>query len=169
MSDFEWTKIFENEIEKYTGDFWQLEFDDTIIPGAPNRGWKQYIRNTFGRFKCSKCKRGWPSNRVTVVFHFRLNKKHGGSVKVRLYRQKCKICRHAPMVKPTVDTENIDILMENLVKNIRWKCYHEDIEKNTRDHVGQDVESPHEPDHCEGCISGICKLKDAAEFYRSRR
>ena len=37
----------------------------------------------------------------------------------------CKKCPSAPMKKPEILPKNIDILMDNLVKKIRIKCYGE--------------------------------------------
>uniref|UniRef100_A0A8C6S5N8 3CxxC-type domain-containing protein n=1 Tax=Neogobius melanostomus TaxID=47308 RepID=A0A8C6S5N8_9GOBI len=137
-----WTPIFQGKV------------DDSIEPNQPNAGWEQYIRNTVGRFRCSRCKRPWPSNRVMVVFHMRLNNTtHQGTIKVRRMRQNCKKCSDAPMETPVIDPDNIDILMESLLKNIRKKFYHEDFGA-PRPYVGVDVNSPHEPSHCEACIAG---------------
>lgn len=110
---------------------------------------------SFSRFKCSKCGRSWPSNRVMVVFHMRLTAKQG-IVKVRRFRQNCKTCNPAPMETPSITRENIEILMENLVKKIRIKCYHENLDTGCRPSAPLDVKSPHEPSHCEGCMAGIC-------------
>ncbi|XP_049911736.1 receptor-transporting protein 3-like [Epinephelus moara] len=156
MADSEWTRIFQaNANDLKEGDTWRLEFDQNLVPNSPNMGWQQYIRNTGARFKCSKCRREWPSNRVMVVFHMRLT--YGqGVVKVRPFRQNCKMCSEAPMERPSITSENINILMENLVEKIRIKCYHEDLGKPHKKFLGLDVKSPHEPAHCEGCIQGIC-------------
>ncbi len=110
----------------------------------------------FLRFKCSRCGRSWPSNRVMVVFHMRLTNGQG-TVKVRRFRQDCKMCAKAPMEMPSIPSKNIEILMENLVKKIRIKCYHEDLGGNERPFRNLDVNNPHEPDHCEACKQGFCK------------
>ncbi|GLD49957.1 5-hydroxytryptamine receptor 3C-like protein, partial [Lates japonicus] len=63
-----------------------------------------------------------------MVFHMRLI--HGkGTVKVRRFRQNCKMCTNAPMEDPSIISENITTLMKNLVKKIRIKCYNEDLEQ----------------------------------------
>ncbi|XP_044056990.1 receptor-transporting protein 3-like [Siniperca chuatsi] len=152
----EWTRIFEIKAKNLKqGDSWRLEFDDSLVPDCPNLGWEQYIRNTCAWFDCTDCGRGWPSNRVMVVFHMRLIDRQG-VVKVRRFRQNCKMCNAAPMEMPNITPENIDILLENLVEKIRMKCYHEDLGKGNRPFISLDVKSPHEPAHCEACMQGIC-------------
>ncbi|XP_042273129.1 receptor-transporting protein 3-like [Thunnus maccoyii] len=156
MAQPDWTCIFQikaNDLKK--GDSWRLEFDENIEPNNPNRGWKQYIRNTGARFECTKCRRSWSSNRVMVVFHMRLTCGQG-IVKVRPFRQNCKTCSAAPMEKPSVTSENINILLENLMEKIRIKCYHENLGRKKRTFRSFDVKRPHEPSHCEACIRGIC-------------
>lgn len=79
-----------------------------------------------------------------------------GIVKVRRFRQNCKMCTEAPMGEPSITTENIEVLLDNLVKKIRIKCYNEPEDKHYRPHIALDVKSPHEPEHCEACKAGIC-------------
>ncbi|XP_018528500.1 receptor-transporting protein 2 [Lates calcarifer] len=156
MAHAEWTHIFHTEANNLLhGDTWHLEFNSSIEPEQPEYGWKEYIRNTSARFQCTQCRRSWPSNRVMVVFHMRLI--HGkGTVKVRRFRQNCKMCTNAPMEDPSIISENITTLMKNLVKKIRIKCYNEDLEKGFHHPRRFDVKSPHEPEHCEACKKGIC-------------
>lgn len=112
------------------------------------------------------CGRGWPSNRVMVIFHMRLT--YGqGIVKVRYFRQNCKMCTAAPMEKPSITSDNIEVVLENLVKKIRIKCYHEDLDRGYRPSVPLDVNSPHEPAHCEGCIEGICNRSWTCVTFKS--
>ncbi|XP_061593157.1 receptor-transporting protein 2-like [Cololabis saira] len=156
MEPQEWIRIFQEQISRQIlnqAHTWHLEFDDNIMGQNPGR--EQYIRTTRARFRCSKCKRSWPSNRVMVLFHMRLFDGQG-TVKVRPFRQNCKRCAEAPMEKPEVDAENIEIIMENLVEKIRIKCYHENLGQKNRKPRSFDVKSPHEPAHCEGCKQGIC-------------
>ncbi|KAG8003746.1 Receptor-transporting protein 2 [Nibea albiflora] len=156
MAQAEWTRIFQNKVDDLDKeDSWRLQFDDHINPNSPNQGWKQYIRNTCGRFKCTKCGRGWSSVQVKVVFQMRLIGGQG-TVKVRPLRQNCKRCDEAPMEKPSITHDNINILLKNLVEKIRIKCYHEDVGKRNRPFKWLDVSSPHEPAHCEACTHGIC-------------
>eukprot|EP00064_Thunnus_orientalis_P007868 superscaffoldBa00000899_g7890 len=133
----EWTRIFQNETNDLRqGDSWCLEFDYSIKPEDPEQGWKEYIRNTSAWFTCTKCGRGWPSNRVKVFFHMRLMEGQG-IVKVRPYRQNCKKCNDAPMEEPSITSDNIGILLKNLIKtnNLKkgdsWRLeFDENIEPN---------------------------------------
>uniref|UniRef100_A0A672HYQ2 3CxxC-type domain-containing protein n=1 Tax=Salarias fasciatus TaxID=181472 RepID=A0A672HYQ2_SALFA len=97
------------------------------------------IKDALQLFRCTECGRIWPSNQVKVIFHTRLS----GTT-------------DAPMVNPNIEQNNIKILMENLEKKIKIKCYHEKTGQKRRYFERYDVESPHEPSHCEGCIRGIC-------------
>ncbi|KAM8745633.1 receptor-transporting protein 3-like [Acanthopagrus schlegelii] len=161
MAQADWTYIFRDKAtDLRQGDSWRLEFDDTLVPESPNPGWKEYIRNTGARFRCRKCGRSWPSNRVMVVFHMRLIGREG-VVKVRRFRQNCKNCPSAPMENPEILPENIDILMDNLVKKIRIKCYGERLDGGFRPPQNLEVNSPHEPAHCEACQLGICERNTA--------
>lgn len=90
-----------------------------------------------------------------VVFHMRLMGTQG-IVKVRRFRQNCKRCNSAPMEKPSITSDNIEILLENLVKKIRIKCYNETLDGGFRPPASLNVNNPHEPSHCESCILGIC-------------
>ncbi|XP_070765255.1 receptor-transporting protein 2-like [Enoplosus armatus] len=156
MALSEWRSIFSIKGKKLKqGDYWLLMFDENLVPDSPDLGWKQYIRNTCARFNCTKCGRGWPSNRVMVVFHMCLTR-GVGIVKVRRFRQNCKMCDEAPMETASISSENIGILLENLVEKIRIKCYHENLGTGNRHFVSLDVKSPHEPEHCEACKLGIC-------------
>lgn len=90
-----------------------------------------------------------------MIFHMSLVNGQG-QVKVRRFRQNCKRCTSAPMVDPDIDAQNIAVLMKNLVKKIRIKCYGESLDQGTFNREKLEVKSPHEPDHCEGCLAGIC-------------
>ncbi|XP_029285643.1 receptor-transporting protein 3-like [Cottoperca gobio] len=154
MAEPEWTSIFRMKTMDLQHS-WRLQFDEHIIPDTPIYGWEQYIRNTCAWFKCTKCGRGWPSNRVMVLFNMCLTDGEG-VVKVRAFRQNCKMCSEAPMEKPSITSDNIDILLENLVKKIRIKCYKENLGEGHKPFVSLEVNSPHEPAHCEACIGGYC-------------
>ncbi|XP_029004232.1 receptor-transporting protein 3-like [Betta splendens] len=168
MAQEEWTRILQSKMNEHSrGHTWQLEFDDSIEPEFPNPGWKEYIRNTCARFRCSMCRRSWPSNRVMVVFHMRLTNGQG-TVRTRRFRQNCKRCTAAPMETPDVAPEDVTSLMEHLVQKIRIKCYNENLGQSNRPFRSIDVNSPHEPSHCEGCIRGVCTRSENSfkfKFY----
>ncbi|XP_068599608.1 receptor-transporting protein 2-like [Brachionichthys hirsutus] len=168
MGLYNWRGIFQTKATDLDPkDSWNLEFDDTLEPDSPNPGWAQYIKSTSARwFRCSQCQRSFPSNHVIVLFHMRLANGQG-TVKVRRFKQNCKICKAAPMESPSVDDDNIGILLENLVEKIRVKCYHEPPKTGGRQFVNIPVQNPHEPSHCEGCIAGIC-IKKAPGFQSWR-
>ncbi|XP_075341664.1 receptor-transporting protein 3-like [Odontesthes bonariensis] len=155
MDPQEWICIFDEKTRILNQEHtWHLEFDDTIMPDQQNRGWSQYIRRTSARFRCTKCGRGWPSNRVMVIFHMRLMNWEG-TVKVRPCYQRCRRCI-ITMEKPRVGRHNMDVLMEKLVEKIRIKCYHEDLDSGRKQFISHEVQSPHVQAHCEGCKLGIC-------------
>lgn len=110
------------------------------------------------RFKCSICKRTWPSKRVLVVFHFHLNTAtKQGTIKVRRYKQECRKCNEPRMEDPNFSEDNINVLTERLVDRIRMRCYGENLGETNRPSVFRDrVNGPHESAHCEACKDGIC-------------
>ncbi|XP_007234066.3 receptor-transporting protein 3-like [Astyanax mexicanus] len=154
----QWNTAFQNWASELEGDEWTLELDDSIVPDKPQKGWFQYIRKAFAQFRCSLCKRSWPSKRVQVVFHFTLNSSlHRGTVKVRGFKQKCRRCTTAQMEAPSFLSENIDILLEKLMERIRIRCYKEERpETNKNLYFKGRVEGPHEAQHCEACLKGFC-------------
>ncbi|XP_058494832.1 receptor-transporting protein 3-like [Solea solea] len=156
MALSEWTSVFLGEAKGVLhGDTWKLRFDPSIQPNSPEPGWKEYVSNTGARFRCTQCPRAWPSNRVMVIFHMRLSDGKG-RVKVKSFKQSCNKCTNPPMVDPDISTENITILMKNLVMKIRRKCYKEKLDQGDYNHEWLEVNNPHEPNHCEGCKEGIC-------------
>ncbi|XP_062869424.1 LOW QUALITY PROTEIN: receptor-transporting protein 2-like [Trichomycterus rosablanca] len=152
-----WTSVFENRSVDLQ-DEWTLIMNDSIQPGHPGRGSYQYIRGSFARFRCSLCRRGWPSRRVQVVFHFSLDAVNGrGTVKVRRFKQNCRRCANAPMEEPSFEEENVDVMVEKLMEKIRFRCYGEDVgDSNRASHFSGRVNGPHESAHCEACRAGIC-------------
>lgn len=107
---------------------------------------------------CSFCMRTWGSSRVQVLFHFHLNKEsRQGTIQLRCYKQECRTCSEDQWENPDFPVENIDVLVERLVKNIRKKCYGEDLgEANRSSAFDGRLDGPHESDHCEACRLGIC-------------
>ncbi len=95
---------------------------------------------------------------MQVVFHFHLNTaRNQGTIKVRRFKQKCRRCTQAQWEDPNFPVDNIDVLIERLVRNIRKKCYREDLGETNRSSVFNGrVNGPHEIAHCEACHKGIC-------------
>ncbi|KAL7382529.1 hypothetical protein ABVT39_023828 [Epinephelus coioides] len=157
MPQTEMEKKFLTKASIFTdrGDSWRLQVDESIDLHHPKAGWMQCSDNTSAWFKCRWCPRRWPSNWVRVVFNMRLTNNQG-VVKVRPYRQSCNYCPGAKMEEPSISSENIDILLENLLKNIRIECYGEDLVRRNRQAVSLDVKNSHDPRNCQGCKDGIC-------------
>lgn len=109
------------------------------------------------RFKCFKCKTNtWASNKVHVVFHFHLNEKRKGRVKVRYAKQNCKKCQNAKMEKPHFDKKVIVKLLEKLVEKICIRYYNKEppTDQGTEGHARS---KPHESAHCSFCKMGYCQ------------
>uniref|UniRef100_A0A3Q3E0W8 Receptor-transporting protein 3-like n=1 Tax=Labrus bergylta TaxID=56723 RepID=A0A3Q3E0W8_9LABR len=144
MAHSDWTRIFQNKARILKEeDSWSLEFDESLAPKYPNKGWKMTVRSTCARFRCSKCGRVWASNKA-------------GPVKAKPLHQKCKTCDDGQMEEPSISSGNIAVLMDNLVEQIRKKCYNEFVGRKSRHFRSFDAQSPHEPAHCEACMQGIC-------------
>ncbi|XP_068446256.1 receptor-transporting protein 3-like [Clinocottus analis] len=155
-ASLEWTRLFQTAAKDLKpGDSWSLEFDESLMHNSHKPGWKQCIVSTGARYKCSECGRRWSSNKVRVACHMHLSHRHG-VVKVRPCCQKCKMCTDGPMEKPSIDSDNISILMKNLVEKIRMKCYNEDLGTRKEPFRRFNGQSPHEPAHCEACMQGVC-------------
>ncbi|KAL4630775.1 receptor-transporting protein 3-like [Arapaima gigas] len=156
----EWIKIFDKKMEQLErGDTWTMVTDDTIMVDKLPEGWQQYICKTNGRFKCSKCKNTWPSQRVMVLFFMYLSQStHRGTVKVRCFRQECRRCADPIFEEPRLRKENVDRLLEKLIEKIRIKCYKEDTGVKQKPFVFDGrVDGPHEARHCQACHYGICR------------
>uniref|UniRef100_A0A671Z4H5 3CxxC-type domain-containing protein n=1 Tax=Sparus aurata TaxID=8175 RepID=A0A671Z4H5_SPAAU len=137
-----WHNIFQTQVKNLKqGDSWRLQFDRKIVPHRPNLGWKEYIGKTSARFRCTDCgRREWNSNCVTVIFHMHLESGQG-TVKT-----------------PDIYSQNIKILVENLMEEIRIQCYNENRYRAERLPESLPITRQHEPSHCQACIEGICDL-----------
>ncbi|KAI4901561.1 hypothetical protein NFI96_011367 [Prochilodus magdalenae] len=161
----QWVSVFQDSAAKLEGHEWMLEMDDSIKPGQTQRSWYQYIRNSYAQFRCSLCRRSWPSKRVQVLFHFFLDSSlHHGTVKVKCFKQKCRRCAEAKMEEPRFTVENIDVMVEKLIEKIRIRCYGEEPEESNRNlrFTGR-VDGPHERMHCEACIMGVCSQNPSTQ------
>ncbi|KAL0159373.1 hypothetical protein M9458_043098, partial [Cirrhinus mrigala] len=80
-----------------------------------------------------------------------------GTIKLRCFKQECRECFLPVWEDPNFPVENIDVLVERLVKNIRVKCYRDDLGEANRPSVFEGrLNGPHESAHCEACQLGIC-------------
>ncbi|RXN13588.1 receptor-transporting 3-like protein [Labeo rohita] len=123
-----WDSSLQEKASELHDDTWSIEMDGTIEENRPARDWQQYISGSFAQFKCSICKRTWPSKRVLVVFHFHLNTAtKQGTIKVRRYKQECRKCNEPRMEDPNFSEDNINVLTERLVDRIRMRCYGENL------------------------------------------
>ncbi|XP_073717958.1 receptor-transporting protein 3-like [Misgurnus anguillicaudatus] len=152
-----WDSAVQKRSSELHQDTWQVIFDDSITTNSKASGWYRYISGSFARFKCSLCRKSWGSARVQVVFLFHLNSSSQGTIKVRRFKQKCKSCTNAQMEDPYFSKENIDVLVERLVKKIRMRCYREDLGETNRSSIFVgNMNGPHESSHCEACQHGVC-------------
>ncbi|XP_066504362.1 receptor-transporting protein 3-like [Hoplias malabaricus] len=154
----QWDEVFQSRFSGLVEDQWTLVLDDSIEPSRTRPGWFQYIRTSFAQFRCSLCRRSWPSKRVQVLFHFYLDSSlHRGTVKLRRFRQKCRRCTAAKMEEPRFSPENVDIMLEKLLEKVRIRFYGENPPESNRPfRFNGRVEGPHETQHCEACQRGYC-------------
>ncbi|XP_064418364.1 receptor-transporting protein 4-like [Latimeria chalumnae] len=159
MSYANWRRLFNEKIgELRRRDTWTIVFDDSIEPDVLGANVKQYIRGSFAKFRCSKCRNLWGSARVPILFHMKLETpQRWGTVKVRFFKQECRKCTSAEYEAPQVSEENIKVVLDKLLTKIRIKCYGEKSgEKPTFSVIEGNLEGPHESSHCEACQLGVC-------------
>ncbi|XP_073529206.1 receptor-transporting protein 3-like [Phyllobates terribilis] len=153
-----WEEEFNYEIEERgVPGSWELYEDEGL--GVQEKGAK-YTQRTFARFKCSGCKRWWNSAEVHVLFFMNLNKSlQQGTVKMRIFRQECKKCSFPELEEPEISIENIVRIIKNLVNRIMQVFYGEKKAKQELkpEVYSNDMEGPHDKEHCEACKLKICK------------
>nr|XP_014348229.1 PREDICTED: receptor-transporting protein 2-like [Latimeria chalumnae] len=110
------------------------------------------------RFHCSKCFNTWGSARVPILFHMTLDKwQSWGYVKVCFFKQCCRHCEDAELEEPEFFTENIRVVVDKLVTQIRKRCYGEKVNDSRSSCImDEQPEGPHESVHCEACQQGLC-------------
>lgn len=81
-----------------------------------------------------------------------------GTVKVNRLGQECIDCCDGSMETPDIYSQNIKILVENLMEEIRIQCYNENRYRAERLPESLPITRQHEPSHCQACIEGICDL-----------
>ncbi|XP_075122792.1 receptor-transporting protein 4-like [Leptodactylus fuscus] len=158
-----WEEEFYNEIEErgVPGD-WEFYEDENLC--MEERGAK-YTQRTFGRFRCSGCKRRWNSAEVHVLFLISLNKyTQQGTVKMRIFRQECKKCSFPELEEPEISYENVTRIIKNLVNRILLVFYGaKKAQGDLKPEVySKDMEGPHDKEHCEACKMMICRWQVVA-------
>ncbi|KAL8188277.1 UNVERIFIED_CONTAM: hypothetical protein K2H54_064545 [Gekko kuhli] len=126
-------------------------------------GWhRQVQKHLFARFKCSSCSKVWKSIQVVVVFHIRRYRRvwsaSQGVVNMRVFRQKCNICKKDSYADPIFSEEAIHKVLHGLVVKILEKCYGKSSRAfdSYQPVAEEDVDGPHDRDNCEACEQGMC-------------
>ncbi|XP_025058531.1 receptor-transporting protein 2 [Alligator sinensis] len=154
-----WRKLFWEKIEKaHLRDQWDLKMHQDLGYDCPAPGWVQSVEeHARARFQCSGCGHAWSSVQVIILFHMCLDGSRGqGSVKMRVFGQKCNQCSRCDFSEPVFKAEGVDRVLEKLAMSIREKCYGESVDHSqllevvTGGHGG-----PHRSDDCEACHLGI--------------
>ncbi|XP_040284330.1 receptor-transporting protein 3-like isoform X2 [Bufo bufo] len=163
---------------------WEDEFyDEMEMEGVPNE-WEfciddalqmqekgaKYTQRTFGRFRCSRCKRWWNSAEIHVLFFISLNRHlQQGTVKMRIFKQECKRCTSPKMEQPEISHENIKRITKNLVNRIVLVFYGgKKAKQDLKPEVyGREMEGPHDKEHCEACKLGVCRWQIVATKTQS--
>ncbi|KAM4771088.1 receptor-transporting protein 3-like [Rhinophrynus dorsalis] len=149
------------ELKERYGHQWILQFNynltNSLTQDERQKGWKVSQTNNHASFACWYCSHNWNSARVTVIFHYRLQRNKKGIVLIHPFGQKCRDCSSDGFMKPTFRETTAEKILSNLILKIRKNCYREDI--------GSDVPGPrqpalrtkpHEKELCEACMEGIC-------------
>ncbi|XP_053565026.1 receptor-transporting protein 4-like [Bombina bombina] len=165
MDHYIWERDFDSQIEELdVPDEWSFSVDNNLL--RAQSGYVLYTQHTYGGFCCSSCRRVWNSAEIQILFAVTLKKwQRCGTVKMRIYRQRCKKCKTRIMEQPQISRVNINIVIANLVKMIGKRFYNQDDGKQTKAPViySKVKDGPHEKEHCEACQLGICKNPKAQE------
>ncbi|OCT78531.1 receptor-transporting protein 3 [Xenopus laevis] len=153
-----WTTLFEDELERIAAPHeWAFTLDSTLQKQSD--GWLIYTPWTFGRFRCSFCSNCWDSAQVNLLFLLKLYRfRRCGEVKLRIFKQKCRMCTFPVMEEPEISQENIRIAIANLVNRIQRKIYGKNNCIKDQKPVAPDnyIEGPHKKEHCEACQAKVC-------------
>lgn len=157
MEEHRWQNLFENEIQdQEINHVWSFMVDEHLLK---EQGYLQYTQSTFARFQCSHCSRWWNSAKVHILFLIRWDRTYRrGTVKMRIFKQKCRRCYSSVLENPEITKENVNRVISNLVSKIQSMVYGQ---KNTRPPLSpviysDDLEGPHEKEHCEACKMQVC-------------
>ncbi|XP_019388441.1 PREDICTED: receptor-transporting protein 2-like [Crocodylus porosus] len=154
-----WRKLFWEKIDKARlRDQWDLKMHQDLCYDDPTPGWVQSVEeHARARFQCSGCGHAWSSVQVIILFHMCLDgSRRQGSVKMRVFGQKCNQCSQCDFSEPVFKAEGVDRVLEKLVMSIREKCYGESVDHSQLLEVviGRHG-GPHRSDDCEACHLGI--------------
>ncbi|XP_063772576.1 receptor-transporting protein 4-like [Pseudophryne corroboree] len=153
-----WSDEFDSEIEESgIRDTWKLFVDDDLQ--SQEKGLR-YAQHTFGRFRCSLCRRSWNSAEVHVLFLMNLNKyMKQGTVRMRIFKQECKKCKFPLLEKPEVSLENVSRIIRNVCSRIQQVFYGQKrVNPDLKPELySNNMEGPHDKEHCEACRLHICK------------
>ncbi|XP_064021618.1 receptor-transporting protein 3-like isoform X2 [Pogoniulus pusillus] len=153
-----WQNTFAEIAAKCLKEPWTLQEDDNLQVHDLKPGWKEFVQShTLGRFQCSQCFREWSSAKVHILFHMCLRKGRG-KVRMRIFRQACRRCPHAPLEEPDFSQETVEKVLHNLVLQILNCFYRVTVQASDFLNVVVDVpvSGPHDSTRCEGCQLGIC-------------
>uniref|UniRef100_A0A8C9NLH5 3CxxC-type domain-containing protein n=1 Tax=Serinus canaria TaxID=9135 RepID=A0A8C9NLH5_SERCA len=167
-----WQDIFAVKIEKmHITDLWTLLKDDALQLQACRPGWKEFVHWSplcLGRFQCSQCFHNWSSAKVHVLFHM-YHCPGGGTVWMRIFRQKCRRCPNSRLEDPQFSLDTVETILHNLVIKILQYFYKKPVQPSDLLEVVVDtpVTGPHDRAHCEACELGICSRAPALDAWKS--
>lgn len=156
MSEAAWKEEFVDKIKASDiTDEWRLIIDESLL--KQDRG-LYYTQNTFGGFNCSSCRHHWKSSKINILFLMNLHKNSKrGTIKMRIFRQECKICSTNVLENPQITHENIERVVSNVVTKIQKKFYGlYDPSDDLKPQAYGRSEGPHDKLHCEACKYNLC-------------
>ncbi|OCT80650.1 receptor-transporting protein 3 [Xenopus laevis] len=152
-NDRYWKQTFYEMVDRELPHMWTIE----ICNEKPNQmGWKSFTQHdAFGKYKCPDCPNSWKSIHSVIEFYIQLTNRQG-RVMMNPLGQQCKNCIDQ-YVKPKMPNRIITIIVQNLIKTIRKKCYGEYVPQLDPADDGQSGHGPHIKKLCQACHLGICK------------
>ncbi|KAJ8334344.1 hypothetical protein SKAU_G00399830 [Synaphobranchus kaupii] len=162
-----WSDTFNKTLEEELdyNNSWVFQFNnslqDNLSTEERRMGWKICRHSAYGRFRCGRCSRSWPSAQVTVLFHYRLcSGTAQGTVTMRPFGQACRRCT-GEFQLPAFSKEEVQKALRKLVSKIKKNCYGENIDGHSSNPSSEKVfTKPHESSLCEACSQGICCVED---------
>ncbi|OCT80649.1 hypothetical protein XELAEV_18027462mg [Xenopus laevis] len=152
-NDRYWKQTFYEMVDRELPHKWTIE----ICNEKPNQmGWKSFTQHdAFGKYQCPDCPNSWKSIHSVIEFYIQLT---DGRVMMNPLGQQCKNCINQ-YIKPKMPNRIIRIIVKNLIKTIRKKCYGEYVPQLDPADDGQSGHGPHIKKLCQACRLGICKAK----------